>query len=493
MLKNSFFALCFILINAQAPTVVRAQTGINTQKLELALNHLQNDWDLQYANLSFCAIEVESNQIVAQRNPNVALIPASSLKVITTATALAVLGKDFKFKTELQYSGQVQNGTLYGNLYIKGFGDPSLGSPRMVGAADMPTVLATWQEAVKKAGIQRIEGAVIGDGSYFDDEVIPYTWQWGDMGNYYGAGAFGLNFYDNYYTLNYQQTNKVGETPALKSVVPTVPFLKIDHQLTLGERGSGDNGYIFAALHEPNITVRGTIPAGGGVFGLQGANPMPDLYAAVALTEQLKLSGINCSRPANCQRLHKINEARQTFHTHFSPALTEIVKHINEESRNMYCEVLIKAMGVKKYNNSSFAKGIAVVSEFWAGKGVDMRGFFVSDGSGLSARNAIPSKIFAQIMRLIYKDNQTFGDFYNMLAVAGSTGTLSTFARNSPVANNIHAKSGSMSRVRSYTGYVTNKGGKLISFSIVVNNFSCSGAMIKQKLEEILIQLASTN
>ncbi len=489
MLKNIILNCCFIFASCQ---FIGLYAQINTQKLELALNNLQNDVDLQFANFSFCAIDIESNQIISQRNPNTALIPASSLKVITTATALAVLGKDFKFKTELQHSGQIVNGSLKGNLYIKGYGDPTLASPRMVGAADMTNLFNNYTEALKKAGIQRIEGAVIGDGSYFDDEVIPYTWQWGDMGNYYGAGAFGLNFYDNYYSLNYYQTNRVGETPVLKSVSPAIPFLKIDHQLSFGVKGSGDNGYIFAALHEPNITVRGTIPAGSGVFTLQGANPMPDLYTAVAFTEHLKMAGISCSQTATCQRLYKINENRQVFYTHYSPLLTDIVKHINEESRNMYCEVLIKAMAMKKYNVSSFEKGVAVVNEFWAAKGVDMRGFFVSDGSGLSARNAIPSKIFAQIMRLIYKDNNTFGDFYNMLAVAGSTGTLSTFARNSPVANNIHAKSGSMSRVRSYTGYVTNKGGKLISFSIVVNNFSCSGSMIKQKLEEILIQLAST-
>jgi serine-type D-Ala-D-Ala carboxypeptidase/endopeptidase (penicillin-binding protein 4) len=135
-------------------------------------------------------------------------------------------------------------------------------------------------------------------------------------------------------------------------------------------------------------------------------------------------------------------------------------------------------------------KGLAAITEFWIRRGVDMNGFFISDGSGLSARNNISARTFTQIMSKTYSDTKTFCNFYDQLAIAGETGTLANIGRKSAAANNIRAKSGSINRVRSYTGYATTRSGRIIAFCVIVNNYSCSGGAMRQKLEELMIQIA---
>ena len=158
----------------------------------------------------------------------------------------------------------------------------------------------------------------------------------------------------------------------------------------------------------------------------------------------------------------------------------------------MYCETMLKLIGAKVKGLGSTENGIAAVSDFWRERGLDMQGFFMKDGCGLSARNGVSAKTFAEIMRKMYLDKKTFNDFYNQLAIAGLTGTLKNFCKNSSAQNNMRAKSGSMNRIRSYTGYVTIKSGKTLSFSVIVNNYTCSGYMMKKKLETLLIALAES-
>jgi D-alanyl-D-alanine carboxypeptidase/D-alanyl-D-alanine-endopeptidase (penicillin-binding protein 4) len=480
-LRNTFLVFSFFgLANA----AIFGQT-----KLDAAVAALAADPQLKYAGITFCVIDVEKNTIVSQFNPDMALIPASSMKVITTSTALAVLGADYQFRTLLQMDGYIENGVLRGNIYIKGGGDPCLGSPIMSGVPNTESLMATWVAAIKKAGIQRVEGAIIGDDSHFDSNIVPYTWQWGDMGNYYGAGIYGLNINDNLYNVFFQQQRTEGELSSIKRVQPAMPYLKFTNEVAFAGKGTGDNAYILASPYANEITIRGTIPVGTGEFLVRGAMPNPPFYAAYTLQTALQSSGVVVTQPA--QALSKAsNTARQTFHTYLSPPLLDIVKHTNEDSRNMYCEAFLKAIGLKSKGKPTMEMGLAAITEFWTARGVDMNGFFISDGSGLSARNNISARTFAQIMRKAYLDKAAFANFYDQLAIAGATGTLANIGKRSAAANNIRAKSGSINRVRSYTGYATTRGGRLLSFCIIVNNYSCSGGAMRSKLEELMIQIA---
>ncbi|BDS12962.1 D-alanyl-D-alanine carboxypeptidase/D-alanyl-D-alanine endopeptidase [Aureispira anguillae] len=462
-------------------------------KIELALQSFEKDTDLKFASIGFCAIDINSNKIYAQRSPTKALVPASSMKVITTGSALALLGSDYKFKTFLEYSGSISNGTLNGNLYIRGTGDPSLASPIMEGILTKEMLMAEFVAAIKKAGIQKINGAIVGDGSYFDDQVMIPTWQWGDIGNHYGAGTSGLNYHDNLYYIHFKKHKDYGATPTIDHTVPDIPQLKFDNRVTSAGSKSGDNAYVYAAPYGTEVTLRGTIPKGSGLFNIKGATPDPALLCAHDLQKSLALSGVTVSKKATTQRLLKKQEPRTKIHTHYSPSLAAICKHTNEDSRNMYCEALLKTIGAKIKGQGSTNNGIAAIADFWRGRGINMEGFFMKDGCGLSARNGVSPKTFAEIMRKMYIDKKTFGDFYNQMAIAGRSGTLRNMCRNSSAENNVRAKSGSMNRIRSYTGFVTTKGGKKLAFSMIVNNYSCSGYMMKKKLETLMIALAESH
>lgn len=466
----------------------------NTQsKLEATLLQFDQDPDLKYATFGFCAIDINKNTIIAQRKPNSALAPASSLKVVTTGTALATLGANHKFKTYLEYDGTIEGGVLNGNLYIKGTGDPTLGSPFMEGVPSVDELMASFVAAIKKKGITKINGAVIGDASYFEPQSIIPTWQWGDIGNAYGAGVYGLNIHDNIYYIVFQRNTRFGATPKIREFRPAVPGLEMQNYVTNAGRRTGDNAYVYVAPYTNNAYVEGTIPLGTGDFEVKGAMPDPPLVAADWLTRSLEAQGVDVSKEASTQRVLKSKYPRTTFHTHYSPTLLEIAKHTNEDSRNMYCEAMIKTIGLKQLQKATRVDGLAAVTDFWRARGVDTRGFFIKDGSGLSARNGVTAKTMAQIMRKMHIDKKNFHDFYNQLAIVGETGTLKRLCAGTSAVGNIHAKSGSMNRIRSYTGYVTTKKGTLLSFSMIVNNYSCSGYMMRKKFERLMIALAELN
>lgn len=476
-MQKSLYFLLFLL----GSYALSAQT-----LLENYLTALERDADMRYAGIGFCAIDIEKNTIVAQRNPNLALIPASSMKVVTTSTMLATYGKNYRFRTELQYDGSIQNGVLKGNLYIKGYGDPTLGSPKI--GKSMYGILTEFTEAVQKLGIQRIEGRVVGDASYFASDASVSSWQWGDIGNHYGAGSFGLNFHDNVYTLNFQLSRSASRGPKLTGTVPQMPHLNFNNELRTG--GRGDNAYIFAAPYSRDLYIRGTLPAGSSSFSIEGSVPDPAFFTAQLLNNSLEQQGIAVSgQPSTVRELGK-GGGRKTFHTHRSPALYDIIKRTNMRSVNMYCETFVRMLARKYKGNARHPSGVDAIVDFWKSRGLSMDGFFMDDGSGLSARNFVTTKEMANIMRKIYVDKSSFPDFYETLPVAGQSGTLKYIGKGTAAEGNIRAKSGSMRRIISYTGYATTRSGKKIAFCMISNNHRCTNYTMRRKFASLMEAMA---
>jgi D-alanyl-D-alanine carboxypeptidase/D-alanyl-D-alanine-endopeptidase (penicillin-binding protein 4) len=150
----------------------------------------------------------------------------------------------------------------------------------------------------------------------------------------------------------------------------------------------------------------------------------------------------------------------------------------------------VKAIGKKLKNDGSLDAGIAAILEFWRSRGIETGGLYMEDGSGLSARNGVSAKIMSEIMRKMYVDSKSFPDFKNLLAISGKTGTFKNLGKGSLLENNLRGKGGSMSRVRSYTGYITTKSKRNVAFSVIVNNYNCSGSAIKQRLETLMLSIA---
>jgi serine-type D-Ala-D-Ala carboxypeptidase/endopeptidase (penicillin-binding protein 4) len=458
-----------------------------------ALTKFISDTELANAGISLSVMDVQTGVMIASHQADRTLTPASSMKLITTGAALGMLSPDYVFKTEIQYDGALnsQTGVLDGNIYLKGFGDPTLGSPEMPGVADMNTVMLQFGEAINKLGITKINGKVIGDGTFFQGiDGIGLNWQWDDLGNYYGAGAYGLNINENYYVLNLQQVPLLGSQPTIVGTTPFVPELVFTNKL-ISVSGGGDNSLIFTAPYSDESLVRGTIPTGSGIFKVKGSMPDPMLTSAYYLHQLLKTNyKVNIRKtPANFEDVKEAILPRKLIYTQYSPKLDAIVERTNLESVNLYAETMLRTIGQVQSSTGTPTAGLEAVKNFWIGKGVDLKGFFMEDGSGLSARNAVSSKHFVSILRAAANDKIIYEPFFNSLPKAGESGTLKNMFKGTKAIGKLRAKSGSMTRVRSYTGYVTRPNGKQWCFSFIVNNYNCSNSEIKSKLQDLMVAL----
>ena len=456
---------------------------------QAAANRLAADPSLKNGSLSISVIDVESGRLVASHEPERSLSPASNLKVLTTASALALLGPDYRFQTQLEYDGALSaEGQLDGNLYLTGYGDPALGSPLLEEAMPLEALMERLRMAVQQAGIRRIKGAVRGDASAFGSSSSVGSWQWEDMGNYYGAGAWALNLHENLHYLHFQQQGQLGAIPPIAGVEPDIPGLQFTNEVVSAARGTGDNAYIFGAPYQFNRYVRGSIPVGSGIFTIKGSIPDPPLFAAQCLRQSLATVGITAAGAAS--RLDGQPGGRRRLYTHYSPPLSLIVKRTNMESVNLYCEAMVKVIGWEKKQKGSTTAGLEALKSYWEEQGLSWEGCYLSDGSGLSDANAVTSLFLARLLRLMArKDASLFSPFYESLPEAGRSGSLRNALKGTAAEGRLRAKSGTLERVRAYSGYATARNGRLLAFSVIANNFEGSGGAIRQKIERFMLEL----
>lgn len=456
-----------------------------------SLNMFGNDPSMQNASWGFCLMNCNTGQVISEANSNISLTPASTLKLVTTIAALKLLGKDYRYKTKLEYEGNIDlaNGILYGNLIITGGGDPTLNSEHFK-KNDDKQLTDKWAKILKEKGIKRIEGSIIADETIFEKNPVPSGWIWADIGNYYGAGAYGLSYNDNLYKINFQSKQAGGKTQIL-STDPPLPYINFINEVTAG--GTEDNAYIYGAPYTNYRYISGTIPPDKNNFVVKGSLPDPAWFCAQSLLTSIKNIGISVSGYAVTLKGLKEGEPykereRKTLYTHYSPPLDSIVFITNTISNNLYVEHLLKTLSMEKNGKGTLEGGIKEVGSLFEKLGIDRKGFFMEDGSGLSRSNAITTKQLTQLLRLISTDS-IFTSLYNSLPIAGKTGTLSTFLKNSKAENNMRAKSGSMERIRAYSGYYNNSRGELMSFTLIINNYNGSSSEIKKKIEILFISM----
>jgi serine-type D-Ala-D-Ala carboxypeptidase/endopeptidase (penicillin-binding protein 4) len=458
-----------------------------------AVQRLAHDFALRYGQVGILVMDVKTGQTLAAHNPMMSLIPASNMKIVSTTAGLGILGADFQFRTELQYDGDIRDSVLYGNIFIKGYGDPTLASPLMAGVPSMLTVLDSFSNEIRRLGIKRIFGKIVGDGSAFEEGTAVHSWLWEDLGNAYGVGPSGLNFYENMYDLTFQQNTEAGTTPSVLSVFPYIPnFQLINEAKSL--KGGSDEANIYATPYNSVGYVRGTIPTGTGKFTINGALPDPPLFAAWHLRKTLMDRGIDVTDSATTQMALAQRTlpytTRKTFFTWRSPKLSEIVNQANRESVNLYCEAIVRAIGLKQSGVGSNEEGTKSILRFWQSKGIDTEGVFMQDGSGLSPRNGISPIQLATMLRTVARDSTWFSAFYTSLPEPAKAGTMKGMFKNTPsVYGRLRAKSGTITRVKSYSGYVTTMDGRLLAFSAICNNFTCSQRDIRKKLEQFMVEI----
>lgn len=446
------------------------------------------------ASFSLVVKDVQEGRTVYSYDTDRLQSPASVLKTVATATALEILGEDYRYPTTLEYDGILENGTLEGNLYIKGSGDPSLGSSHF--ALGQNKFLSTWIAALQKAGIKHITGSVISDESIFDTEGVSIKWLREDMGNYYAPGSYGISIFDNMYKLSLQ-TGAAGTRPVLKGTEPDIPFIRFKNYLKAAPVSS-DSAYIIGAPLDDVRYLYGVLPANREAYVLKGDIPDPALYLARYLTDQLQQKGIRVDGSPSCYRI-EVEEnrwkkgERKEIVTTYSPTLREIASICNHVSHNLYADALVKTVGLqyKPRRNemiSSFGRGVQVVKEYWEKKGLDVFPLRMNDGSGLAPADKVSAGFMGELLVYMATESAVSDAFIASLPQAGIEGSVRNFLKGSKLQGKAHLKSGGITGVRSYAGYIT-KDGKTYAVAVFSNNYSCPMSRMTGALEKLLLQL----
>ncbi len=444
-----------------------------------------SDSSMHHAAVSLCIIDADSGEIILEHNSVKSLIPASVMKLVTTAAALELLGPEYKFKTVLGYTGSLnkRSGKLKGNIIIKGGGDPALGSKYFT--EHYQDFLSVWINEIKQLGIKKIKGKVLADDSYYDFQPVPSKWLWEDIGNYYGAGAYGLSAFDNTFEIHLK-TGPEGTLPVISGIIP------VDYNNELSDwlisSGTSDEGYVFAAPYSSSGWIAGTVPADMKDFILKASVADPPLLLAKMMDKRLEEEGISISEEPATIRTEKniptdeiipVKEIR-------SPPLSAIIEVLNHQSVNLFAEHLLKEMGKQFNNDGSTSSGLLVVEDFLRNAGIDTDGLFIEDGSGLSPLDAVTSSGLAHLLLYMRTSGKYFPEYYSSLPDAGLDGTLKNCFRDPVFLSRLKAKSGSMTRVRSYTGYFTTLSGRNMIFSIIVNNYTGPSRNVVAGIEQLI-------
>lgn len=455
----------------------------NSAQIDAVLNEWKADKDLQSASIGFCVLN-RSGEIISEYNSHQFLIPASTLKVITTGAALNILGSNYRFDTKIYHTGTFdkKTGVIDGDLIIYGHGDPSLQSEYF--QKDTTQITSKWAKILQDKGIKEIKGKIVGDASYFD-RSIPSNWIWADINNYFGVAPCALSYNDNKFKIVYC-TKDAGCKADVINTIPSYLNQTITVNSNVIGKGTEDEAYVqgdpFSFIKE----VNGRIPPKKKNYDVEAALPDPALLCAEMLYTSLSSLGIKCDR-TKIESRYKTEDSlatRHLLHTHFSPSLDKLIFFTNIRSNNHYCETILRAVG-----KGSMYNGIEAVKKYWKEQGLNTEELFMTDGSGLSRADNISTSFQANALLKMCGDSVKFQTFYNSLPVAGKSGSMSGIGKGKFIENNMRAKTGYINRARGYCGYVKSQSGKELVFSVLFNNYNCTAKEAKVKIEKFLIAL----
>ena len=461
MKKLFFVAGCLLLVTGSFAQTVN-------QKLKKAFQQFESDEQLKHATSSLYVIDARTGKVVFDKNSQVGLAPASTQKIITSVTAFELLGKDYKYRTEFGYEGELKDSLLIGEIYLKGSGDPTLGSWRFFNTkADI--IQKKFVEGLHNKKIYTHRGSLVGIGRKYENQKIPDGWIWQDIGNYYGSGVGMLNWNENQYDIVLKPGEKKGDSVKIIRVFPATNRDFIN-ELKSGTKNSGDNGYVYFDPGSNLTYIKGTIPCCVDSFKISGAASNSDNFALGYFADILINKGFKEERWSfhlGLNPLYKVNPT--IFYTHYSPSLDSIIYWFNKKSINLYGEALIKTMAYEKKGFGSTDSGVAIVKDFWKQEGLDENELNIYDGSGLSPLNRVTTHAQVEILKYA-KDKTWYPYFYDAL----------------PEYNGMKMKSGTISDVKGFCGYHKAKDGKEYIFSFLVNNYNGPASGLVNKMYKVL-------
>lgn len=388
---------------------------------------------LQGTLIGFCLLDENGEPVYASPLAETALCPASALKTVTTGAALAVLGPEFRFDTTLAGTAAVgADGVLNGDLILVGGGDPTLSQEDLDELA----------KAAVGAGLKKVNGRLLVDATVFPVDPVSEHWNWGDIGNAYGAGAFGVNLDHNRLSIRFQP-GRVGEPAALLGLAPASKDTVGKNFVVTGPANSGDQVVVYSEPYGREITLRGSVPV-GNAFSVSGAIPDPPALALEGLQARLEAAGVTFGQQKDLPAGERV-----TLASHQSEPLPEILDHLHEVSDNLEAQCLFLMLG-KKLGGAP----AAAIRQYWEKAGVKFTALRLIDGSGLARANMIRPLDLARVNLAARKGPH--GDRY-----------LQSLSAHSNEA--IRGKIGGMSGVKTEVGFIQKEDGRELTFCLMGN------------------------
>jgi serine-type D-Ala-D-Ala carboxypeptidase/endopeptidase (penicillin-binding protein 4) len=439
---------------ATAPTV--AAPSLDAGLVEL-IDAALADPALAEATVGVATIDLETGKVLYQRGEDIALNPASNIKLVTTSAALGMLGPAHRYATRvLRADGSLVGDTVRGDVWISGTGDPDLVT------ADLYEVASE----LHAQGIRRISGGIVVDSSRFDTDGLPPGYdQKDEMASYRApSGATSVNF--NSFVIRVRPADAAGSTPFV-GLDPDTAGIEITNEATTV---AGARRQLWAAVeHEKagtKVIVRGKIGIDAGDETLRYPVADPSVHAGRVFAHVLKQAGIKVGRK-------KIGagappEDARLLAVHYSAPLSVLIRGVNKFSNNFMAEQILKTLAPREAP-ATFSAARERVLQFVKKRGVDVTGMVYGNGSGLYDTNRITAAQLAKLLAAVDGDDRIRPDFLASLSIMGVDGTTRRRNREGSAAQWVRAKTGTLDGVSALSGYVSGRGRRPIAFSILIN------------------------
>ncbi len=434
-------------------------------------------------------VDALSGDTLYSRNAGKLFMPASNQKLLTGATALTQLGPDFRFETRVLGAVYPVNGILTGDLAVVGSGDPSFSDSLASGDAMAP--LRAFADSIAARGIREITGRLMRGADAFPDSSLGFGWAWDDLDYAYSAPVDELFFNEGFARV----TVVGGRTPGAPVTVRTSPARTVP-QIGTVEVTTGDPCCAVRSRVEwfsdvsgarPSLTLRGTVRPGDSVTVEVALRHSSGAWLD-AFAEALAERGITVRGGVEADLLADTT-GYVTLASRLSPTLREILPVFEKPSQNQIGEILFKTLGRVRTGVGTADSGRVIVERQLVAWGADSAGFAVRDGSGLSRHDYISPETIIHVLDAMRRGPE-FRAFYDALPIGGVDGTIRNRMRGTPAAGNVHAKTGTLDKARSLSGYVTSADGRLLLFSILSNNHVVANREVERVQDALAAFLA---
>lgn len=431
--------------------------------------------------MSVLVQNMTTGEVIDEYRSDKVVPPASVMKLLTTAACLETMGPGFRFPTILEYTGSIEGGVLYGDLYVHGGCDPSLGWQGKT------AFFTQWIKAVRAAGIKRIEGAVIADMTMLDGEAQNPGWLCEDAGNYYAPGIFALNYYGN--TMNIVlKSGEPGTVATVMKTEPQVEDIRFINRVRC-DRIQYDGAFVSGLPYSNERYLTGAVPSNLGTFGVKGDLPNPGLLLARHFTAKLREAGIAVAREADyLPDYNPLLPKRHELYIHYSEPLSELIKETNINSNNLYAEALFRYLGTRYTLPGTIHNSQDLLRDYWRRRGVAVQNAIIKDGCGLAPQDAISAKAFVQLLTIMSRSKNQEA-WIASLPVSGKTGTLKSLCPGTALEGRIHAKSGTIAGTKNFAGYIDMPNGDTWVFAILINSAPGKAKNIQYVIQQYLLDL----